>query len=293
MASPHFDIVARLREIADTGQRSDQRVAAAILSDADFATHASIERLAEKAGVSEPTITRFCRMLGFEGTREFKVKLAQSLAVAGRFIIAGSAPENKGNGVPSIIAKSATDAIETVSKLINREDLDRAAAIVAQAGMVRAYGSGGASSMAATELENRLFRLGILASSHIDGEMQQMTAATSNKNTVIIAYSLSGEVKPLIEAVTIAGRYGAKTIAFTAPNSSLASAAQLVLPFHIDEGTNVYRPSPARYALLALTDILAMTVAEKIGAPAVERMRRIKNLQGMHKSDAPNLPLGD
>jgi len=292
MASPHFDIVARLREIADNGQRSDQRVAAAILSDADFATHASIERLAEKAGVSEPTITRFCRTLGFEGTREFKVKLAQSLAVAGRFIVAGPAPENR-TGVPATIANSAIDAIETVSKLIDRNDLERAAGIVAQAGMVRAYGSGGASSMAATELENRLFRLGVLASSHIDGEMQQMTAAISNKDTVIVAYSLSGEVKPLIEAVTIAGRYGAKTIAFTAPNSSLASAAQLVLPFHIDEGTNVYRPSPARYALLALTDMLAMTIAEKIGAPAVERMRRIKNLQGMHKSDAPNLPLGD
>jgi DNA-binding MurR/RpiR family transcriptional regulator len=293
MASPHFDIVARLREIADTGQRSDQRVAAAILSDADFATHASIERLAEKAGVSEPTITRFCRMLGFEGTREFKVKLAQSIAIAGRFIIAGPAPEIRENDIPSIITTSAVDAIKTVGKLISREDLDRAAVSVAEAGMVRAYGSGGASSMAATELENRLFRLGIRASSHIDGEMQQMTAATSNKETVIVAYSLSGEVKPLIEAVTIAGRYGAKTIAFTAPSSSLASAAALVLPFHIDEGTNVYRPSPARYALLALTDMLAMTIAEKIGAPAVERMRRIKNLQGMHKSDAPNLPLGD
>ncbi len=292
MASPHFDIVARLREIADTGHRSDQRVAAAILSDADFATHASIERLAEKAGVSEPTITRFCRMLGFEGTREFKVKLAQSLAIAGRFIIAGP-PEIRGNDIPSIITMSAIDAIETVGKLVNREDLDRAAVNIAEAGMVRAYGSGGASSMAATELENRLFRLGIRASSHIDGEMQQMTAATSDKSTVIIAYSLSGEVKPLIEAITIAGRYGARTIALTAPNSSLASAAELVLPFHIDEGTNVYRPSPARYALLALTDMLAMTVAEKIGAPAVERMRRIKNLQGMHKSDAPNLPLGD
>jgi DNA-binding MurR/RpiR family transcriptional regulator len=293
MASPHFDIVARLREIADTGHRSDQRVAAAILSDADFATHASIERLADKAGVSEPTITRFCRMLGFEGTREFKVKLAQSLAIAGRFIIASPAPEMRGNDVPSIITMSAVGAIETVGKLINREDLDRAAVSIAEAGMVRAYGSGGASSMAATELENRLFRLGIRISSHIDGEMQQMTAATSDKSTVIVAYSLSGEVKPLIEAVTIAGRYGARTIAFTAPNSSLASAAELVLPFHVDEGTNVYRPSPARYALLALTDMLAMTVAEKIGAPAVERMRRIKNLQGMHKSDAPNLPLGD
>ncbi|CAN7730910.1 MurR/RpiR family transcriptional regulator [Phyllobacterium sp. LjRoot231] len=293
MASPHFDIVARLREIAETGQRSDQRVAAAILSDADFATHASIERLATKAGVSEPTITRFCRMLGFEGTREFKVKLAQSLAIAGRFIVPVPAQSVSGNSVPSIISRSAVDAIETVCNQIRRDDLERAASIIAEAGMVRAYGSGGASSMAATELENRLFRLGVLASSHIDGEMQQMTAATSNKGTVIVAYSLSGEIQPLIEAVTIAGRYGAKTIALTAPNSSLASVAQLVLPFHIEEGTNVYRPSPARYALLALTDMLAMTIATKIGAPAVERMRRIKNLQGMHKSDAPNLPLGD
>lgn len=291
--TPHFDIVARLRELAETGRNSDQRVALAILSDADFATHASIDKLAQKAGVSEPTITRFCRMLGFEGTRDFKVRLAQSLAIAGRFITPGPAQKANATGVPSIIARSATDAVETVCTMINRDDLEQAASLVVQAGMVRAYGSGGASSMAATELENRLFRLGILGSSHIDGEMQQMTAATSNKDTVIVAYSLSGEIKPLIEAVTIARRYGARTIAFTAPNSTLAGVAELVLPFHIEEGTNVYRPSPARYALLALTDMLAMTIAEKIGAPAVERMRRIKNLQAMHTSNAPNLPLGD
>ena len=291
MPAPHFDIVARLREIADTGQRSDQRVAAAILADADFATHASIELLAERAGVSEPTITRFCRMLGFEGTREFKVKLAQSLVVAGRFIAAGTV--DKDDDIPSIISAGALDAISTIVGQISRVDLERAAAIVAEAGMVRAYGSGGASSMAATELENRLFRLGIKASSHVDGEMQQMTAATSNKETVIVAYSLSGEVKPLIEAVSIAGRYGAKTIAFTAPGSSLAATAEIVFPLRVDEGTNVYRPSPARYALIALTDMLAMATAERIGPPAVERMRRIKNLQGLHRSSAPNLPLGD
>lgn len=293
MAPPHFDIVARLREVAETGKNSDSQVAAAILADADFATHASIDKLAEKAGVSEPTITRFCRMLGFEGTRDFKVKLAQSLAIAGRFILPAPTQSVNGTGVPAIIARSAIDAVETVCNTINRDDLEHAASLVAQAGMVRAYGSGGASSMAATELENRLFRLGILASSTIDSEMQQMTAATSNKDTVIVAYSLSGEIKPLIEAVTIARRYGAKTIAFTAPGSTLASVAELVLPFHIEEGTNVYRPSPARYALLALTDMLAMTIAEKMGAPAVERMRRIKNLQAMHTSNAPNLPLGD
>ena len=53
------------------------------------------------------------------------------------------------------------------------------------------------------------------------------------------------------------------------------------------------RPSPARYALLALTDMLAMATAECIGPPAIERMRRIKNLQGLHRNAASNLPLGD
>jgi DNA-binding MurR/RpiR family transcriptional regulator len=289
---PHFDIIARLREIADTGKNSDGQVATAILADAEFATHAAIDKLAHKAGVSEPTITRFCRMLGFEGTREFKVKLAQSLAIAGRYIVPEPAQGN-GTGIPSIIASSAVDAVQTVCSLVDLGILERSACLIARAGMVRAYGSGGASSMAATELENRLFRLGVPAASYIDGEMQQMTAAASDEGTVIVAFSLSGEIRPLIEAVTIAGRYGARTIALTAPGSSLAGAAELVLPLHIEEGRNVYRPSPARYALLALTDMLAMAIAEKIGAPAVERMRRIKNVQGMHKIDAPNLPLGD
>jgi hypothetical protein len=47
MAPPHFDIVARLREIAETGKNSDSQVAAAILSDAEFATHASIDKRAD------------------------------------------------------------------------------------------------------------------------------------------------------------------------------------------------------------------------------------------------------
>ena len=84
------------------------------------------------------------------------------------------------------------------------------------------------------------------------------------------------------------------SLALTAPGSSLAVAANLALPFRVDEIMNVFRPSPARYALLALTDMLAMAVAERIGEPAVERMRRIKHHQTHATSDARvRLPLGD
>jgi DNA-binding MurR/RpiR family transcriptional regulator len=288
-----IDVVARLRELAADGSRSDQRLAIAILADPDFATHSAIDRLAERAGVSEATVTRFCRALGCAGLRDFKVRLAQAVATAGRYIKPAPLGGDRSARVPELIASGAHGAIEAACGAIETADLARAAELIARARMVRAYGSGGSSSLAAAELENRLFRLGLNAAAHVDGEMQKMTAATADSGTIVVAYSVSGEVASVIDAVTIAKLYGAAAIAITAPGSSLAVVASLTLPFRVDEGVDIFRPSPARYALLALTDMLAMAVGERIGAGAIEKMRRIKHHQGQSKHSATTLPLGD
>ena len=292
--NPALDIVAALRGLAETGGKSDRRIAAVVLADPEFVTHASIARVAERAGVSEPTVTRFCRALDCEGIRDFKVRLAQALAVSGRYLQpAKPEPDPIEHRVPGIIRASAVEAIEMVCRSIDLDDLARAGKIVAASRMIRSYGSGGSSSMAATELESRLFRLGLSIGASIDGEMQRMTAAVSNSGTTIVALSISGLVRTQIDAVGIARHYGARTIAFTAPKSPLALASEIVFPFHVDEGTNVFRPSPARYALLALVDMLAMVTAEQIGQPALEGMRRMKHHVSQARNNDPSLPLGD
>jgi DNA-binding MurR/RpiR family transcriptional regulator len=291
--APQIDIVARLREFAATGSKSDQKLANAILADPDFAVHAAIDQLADRAEISEATVTRFCRALGCDGTRDFKVLLAKAVATAGRYIKSKSAGRGRSIRAPQIIAAGAHGAVESACAAINVDHLELAARWIVGAKMVRAYGSGGSSSVAAAELENRLFRLGIFASSHIDGQMQRMTAATADAGTTIVAFSVSGEVESVVDAVSTARLYGAAAIAVTAPGSPLAVVASLTLPFQVDEGIDVFRPSPARYALLAITDMLAMTAAELIGAPAVERMRRIKHHQSQSGRDATRLPLGD
>lgn len=290
--TPHIDLVARLREIAIAGSRSDQRLAAEVLADPEFATRAPIADLALRAAVSEPTVTRFCRALGCTGLRDFKVRLAQAVATAGRYM-RPAVRRDPGERMPQMIAAGAHGAIEAVCQGIDIGRLADAAERIVAARMVRAYGSGGTSSFAAVELETRLFRLGVPISSHIDGEVQRMTAAAADAETAVVAYSVSGEVRSVVDAVTAARHYGAATIAFTAPGSPLADAAAIVFPFRVDEGLDVFRPSPARYAMLALTDLLAMAVAERIGTPAVERMRRIKHHQGLNRRDATHLPLGD
>jgi DNA-binding MurR/RpiR family transcriptional regulator len=292
--NPALDIVAALRGLAENGGKSDRRIAAVVLAEPEFVTHASIARVAERAGVSEPTVTRFCRALDCEGIRDFKVRLAQALAISGRYLLPlKTEPGPAEQRVPGIIRANAVDAVETVCRAIDVEDLARAGQILAVSRMIRAFGSGGSSSMAATELESRLFRLGLAISACIDGEMQRMIAAVSDAGTTIVALSISGLVRPQIEAVTIARQYGARTLAFTAPGSPLAAAAEIVFPFQVEEGTNVFRPSPARYALLALVDMLAMVTAEQIGQPAMEGMRRMKHHVSRARNNDPRLPLGD
>ena len=54
-----------------------------VLQDPERALEESFETLAQRSGSSVPTIMRTCRDLGFAGLREFKLALAQELALGG------------------------------------------------------------------------------------------------------------------------------------------------------------------------------------------------------------------
>lgn len=292
--STALDIVAELRQLAEEGSKLDRHLAKLVLAEPEFFVHEAIAKIAERAQVSEPTVTRFCRSLGLNGTREFKVRLAQALAVGARYLqVANVDQETTNRRIPDTIAASAYGAIDVICNGVDMTQLARAAEAIMTARLIRVYGSGGSSSMAAVELETRLFRLGLPVAASVDGEIQRMTASVADPKTTIVAFSISGQLRSTIDALAIARHYGAKTIAFTAPDSELAQIAEIVFPFHIDEGDNVYRPSPARYGMLALVDMLSMVVAEKLGPKVVEGMRRIKHQLNVMKQRNPELPIGD
>ncbi len=77
------DIITRLHVIAQDGSKSDRRLAALVLANPDYASKAAISDIATRAGVSEPTVTRFCRALGCDGVRDFKFFLHRRWLLAG------------------------------------------------------------------------------------------------------------------------------------------------------------------------------------------------------------------
>ncbi|WP_027060465.1 MurR/RpiR family transcriptional regulator [Mesorhizobium loti] len=288
------DIITRLQLMSQDGTKSDRRLASLVLSDLDFASKAAISEIAARVGVSEPTVTRFCRNLGCEGLRDFKFYLAQAIAIGGQYLspepLSRDAREQR---IASAITEAAISAIQRASENLDMTTLVTVAERLATSGNVLCIGSGGISSMMATEMQNRLFRLGLPVLAQIDGQLQRMYAAVATPETTLVAFSVSGYARSVIEAVQVAQQYGATTIAVTAPDSALAKAADTVIHLQPLEDGNIYKPTSSRYALLAIVDMIVTSVAEARGPKVLENLRRIKQSVNTLKVDDPRLPLGD
>jgi len=85
-----IDIVTRLSQRAAELRPAERKVAQTVLSDIAEAATGSIQTLAERAGVSEASVTRFAKAMGCRDVRELKLKLAQAAAVGQRFLDGGA-----------------------------------------------------------------------------------------------------------------------------------------------------------------------------------------------------------
>ena len=76
-------VLEKIAEIMDRAPAARRTVLALILEDPQRVLDETFETLAQRANSSVPTIMRTCRDLGYPGLREFKLALAQELAVGG------------------------------------------------------------------------------------------------------------------------------------------------------------------------------------------------------------------
>jgi len=291
---PLVDIVSLLQQKSISGTPAERGLAKVILADVEGAATSSIAALAEKAGVSEPTVTRLATSLGLEGTRDLKMQLAKALAIGGSYLNEEGKAVSLGEGKAlATICNFAVRAINDLKSVISEEQIEEISGHIAKASKVQLLGTGGMSSMAAQVMEFRLFRLGLNVTTNVDGRLQRMNAALANPETVVVGFSLSGDASSVIDALNIARQYGAITVAVTPPDTPLARIANHLLPYRYVEDGQIYKPNSAQFALLALVDAIAFKTAEIIGPAVIENLRRIKQTLTISESYDASVPLGD
>ena len=304
---PVPDIIAQIKDGYGRMRPAEQAVADAVLSDVQMAVDASNAVIALRAGVSQPTVTRFCRAIGCDGVRDFKLQLARSLVVGQLYLAAndsrgqalGQAVSGKGPGTGTVphfwgsILDEAHRALREVERQINPDLVTRAAEEIAAAQRVAAFGLGGSSSSLAEEMQHRLFRYGVPITALRDHFLAGMTAATFRANDVFIIISATGRTREVIETVNLVKSSRIRTIAITAPDSELAAIADIALTVRIKETPDTLTPSASRFAFLAIIDLVAAATGYQLGPAARENLRRIKYNVLSQRQGAELEPLGD
>lgn len=292
------DIIARIRDSYATLRPAEQAVADAVLADVRGTTRASSSQIAARAQVSEPTVTRFCRAIGCDGLREFKLRLAQSLVVGEIYLgvdrVPSPPPPDAGHPPYwSSVLSEAHKAISEVERQLDPAALTSAAGSLATAGHVLAFGMGGSSSALAEEAQNRLFRYGIRAHAVQDPYLARMHAATFHPGDVLLVFSSSGHTREAIDVIELARHYGAATVAITTPDGEVAAAAQVALTVKVAEYPDTLTPSASRFAFLAILDLLSAATGYLLGSQARESLRRIRYNALLRRPGSSMEPLGD
>ena len=259
---------------------AEQRVGKLVLQDPRAFANLPVTQLADRAHVSKPTVVRFCRSVGYDGLSDFKLKLAGSVSEGVPFIHRSVDVDDKTTDVMVKVIDNTVAAFLKYRNDASASALDQAVQALAQTHStgkrIEFYGVGN-SGIVAQDAQHKFFRLGMNTIAYSDGHMQVMSASMLGQGDCVVVISNSGRTRDLMDACDIAKKRGATAIVITASGSPLASAGQIHLTADHPESYDRYSPMVSRLLHLLIIDILATTVALRIGETLQPALREMKN----------------
>ncbi len=281
-----------LQRITATGpelRKSEKKVADFVSANPQDIVHMRIVDLASQATVSEPTVVRFCRALGFDGFQSFKLALAQEMASNPR-ISADDVYE--WDSLEDTTRKVFDSTIEQLmrmrDRLVPHGSINLAVTTLTNAKRVDFYGFG-ASAAVAADAQHKFFRLMIPTAYYSDPHLQTMAALSLTQGDVVVAISHSGRTRALIKSLDKVHVTGATSIAIAPQDSPVAKSASICIPIDTIDDTRIYAPVTSRITQMVLIDALAIGVAqhrgEKLERHLAEIHTNLENLRVDTSSD--------
>ncbi|SAL38904.1 MULTISPECIES: MurR/RpiR family transcriptional regulator [Caballeronia] len=270
-------LLSQVEAMREQLRPSERKLADYVLEAPREVLDLSMTDFAARAGVSQPTIARFCQALGFSGFREFKIRLAQSVAADVPTVYRDVRSDEPAAGVAAKVLDRTIGALIAVRNSLSSDSVAAAIAILSDARRIEFYGAGG-SGIAALDMQHKFFRLGVPSVAYADPHTYTTSAALLREGDVVVAISNTGRTKDILDACKSALNGGAKVIAITHGNSPLARMATVGLFANVDEDTDIFSPMTSRVSHLAIGDILAVGLALARGPELAEKLAEAKDV---------------
>jgi DNA-binding MurR/RpiR family transcriptional regulator len=239
------------------------RVASAILDRKDIHESTPLKEIAEVTGVSEAMVVKVAKKLGFAGFREFRQGLVDYYRSDTAALHSEISPDDTAGEIVQKVFRTAMQAIEETFAILDLDAFERATEFLYRARQRDFYGIGG-SAQIARDVSHKFLRIGIRTNFFDDAHMMAMSASLLGPEDVVVAFSHSGATSAVLEAVELARRNGARTIAVTNyAESPLAGMADVVLCSTAQNSPLLGENATARIAQLNLMDALFVAIAQR------------------------------
>jgi len=212
--SSSINSLTRIRSSLPALAASEARVAAWILQQPEKIIHLSMAQVAQACGVSDTTVLRFCRTVGFQGYTDLKLSIARDVTSPTQIIHDDIAEGDS----PAVLARkvfmSNIQALYDTLEVLDEAALTRAIDLLAAARRILIVGVG-TSSPIVNSMYHMLMRLGLTCKAQTDSYLQLMEAALLGPGDVVVAISQSGSSIDPVLTLKQARANGVATICIT------------------------------------------------------------------------------
>jgi RpiR family transcriptional regulator, carbohydrate utilization regulator len=266
------DVLSKIRGFYSSLSSSEKKVANFILEHHQKTIRMTLAEVAQESRVSDATVLRFVRSIGYKRWLDFKIYLTQALPNLPEQILDEVVEDDS----PGIIARkvfhNSIQALTDTMAVIDEKSYQQALELINNAERILLVGVGTSGPMA-NEMHNRFLRLGLNCHVQTDSYIQVMESALLTSEDLIIVISQTGDSEDPLRTTAQAKFKGCKVIVITGNSGSKLTEYADVILLSVSHETRVetiasriaqYAIIHAIYVGLAMQDISSTVNKEKL-----------------------------
>ena len=248
--------ILKIQTMRGSFSRAEQRVADTIIAKPQEVIYASFAELAERSKVSDPTVVRTCKKLGFNGYQDLKITLARELVNPLQAIHEEITVDDDISTVIGKVFQSTINTLNFTRDTLKAEDISHTAQAIQNARKVLIVGMGNSHAIS-LDLQHKLMRLGISAQAFSDPHMATIALSYMDQRDLLFCISHSGSSREVVDLAIQAKQNGVMIISLS--NIGISPLSRISdIALHTASNETKYRifGQNSRIAQLAVIDAL-------------------------------------
>lgn len=264
-------------------KKTERKIAAYLLENFDKSLHSTLLELADGIGVSDASIVRFCKSIGYIGFQEYKINAAMQCVPEPRLYNPSLSVDDSPAELCNKIFAIESSALEQTKQELDIKVMNEVADLLINAKRINLVGTGG-SAISARDFQHKLLKIGVRAELQEDKDLQLMSASLLTENDVLFAISHSGSNLHVAETIDLAKKQNAKVVTLTMKSKNVV-VEKADYPLYVVSEKTIFESESfsARLAQLAMLDCLVALMAFKNFDGSLEAMKATRLATSVNK----------